>query len=326
MVLFESDRTCCVCRVKGKPVQIHHIDDNPSNNWRSNLAVLCFDCHRDTQITGGFDRKLDADQVILYRDDWHRVVIFQRSDPQTPTSGGQSSPSLEESTSIAEIYRESGEDELSALHYHAIGNLELRDKYIEKAIEKGTDDSWVVFLRSLQQRADLVPKELAEREVNRLESAGDSLGLARAFDHLERPYLSAIAYLEGILKQLRDERPFTAAYYLRELAESSIVDHLFILALEQSQNEGELWWQIRSLQELGWQDDLDDLLIANKSEIEDSGDLLMIELLATAQGDVRRALECRKTMARLERTHEGGVGILDDNLDHEPDNSIDASR
>jgi hypothetical protein len=34
------------------------------------LAVLCFDCHRDTQIRGGFDRKLDAAQVVLYRNDW----------------------------------------------------------------------------------------------------------------------------------------------------------------------------------------------------------------------------------------------------------------
>jgi hypothetical protein len=57
-VLFESDRTCCVCRVPGRPIQIHHIDDDPSNSPADNLAVLCFDCHRDTQIRGGFDRKL----------------------------------------------------------------------------------------------------------------------------------------------------------------------------------------------------------------------------------------------------------------------------
>lgn len=35
-----------------------------------NIAVLCFDCHRDTQITGGFDRKLSAGQVQRYRGDW----------------------------------------------------------------------------------------------------------------------------------------------------------------------------------------------------------------------------------------------------------------
>lgn len=78
-VLFESNRTCCVCRIRGKPVQVHHLDENPDNHIVANLAVLCFDCHRDTQIRGGFDRKLDAAQVVLYRDDWTRRIANQRT-------------------------------------------------------------------------------------------------------------------------------------------------------------------------------------------------------------------------------------------------------
>lgn len=79
-VLFESDRTCCVCRVRGKPVQIHHIDDDPSNSSPANLAVLCFDCHRDTQIRGGFDRKLDAAQIKKYKADWVKRVQSKRNE------------------------------------------------------------------------------------------------------------------------------------------------------------------------------------------------------------------------------------------------------
>src|ERR1039458_4973453 len=56
-VLFASDRTCCVCRKPEKPVQIHHLDENPANNDADNLAVLCFDCHHETHIRGGFCRK-----------------------------------------------------------------------------------------------------------------------------------------------------------------------------------------------------------------------------------------------------------------------------
>jgi hypothetical protein len=78
-IQFASDRTCCVCRLRGKPIQIHHLDEDPTNHERNNLAVLCFDCHRDTQITGGFDRKLDASQLVLYRDDWHRRVAARRN-------------------------------------------------------------------------------------------------------------------------------------------------------------------------------------------------------------------------------------------------------
>jgi hypothetical protein len=78
-VQFASDRTCCVCRVKGKSYQIHHIDENPANNNFRNLAVLCLECHNETQIRGGFGRKLNADQVILYRDDWLTQVAKSRT-------------------------------------------------------------------------------------------------------------------------------------------------------------------------------------------------------------------------------------------------------
>jgi hypothetical protein len=69
-VLFAHDRTCCVCSERGKRVQIHHIDENNSNNEETNLTVLCFDCHDLTQIKGGFGRRLDAAQVTKYRDEW----------------------------------------------------------------------------------------------------------------------------------------------------------------------------------------------------------------------------------------------------------------
>ena len=36
-ILFLSDRTCCICYERGKEVQIHHIDENPSNNSLNNM-------------------------------------------------------------------------------------------------------------------------------------------------------------------------------------------------------------------------------------------------------------------------------------------------
>ena len=78
-VLFTSDHTCCICRDRGRAVQIHHIDDNPSNNTDTNLSVLCLLCHDDTQIKGGFGRKLDSKLVIEYRDDWLQRVIIRRN-------------------------------------------------------------------------------------------------------------------------------------------------------------------------------------------------------------------------------------------------------
>lgn len=77
-VMFASDRTCCVCRSAGKPVQIHHIDENPANNIEENLAVLCLECHDDTQLIGGFGRKLNAPLVSKYKTEWCASVARRR--------------------------------------------------------------------------------------------------------------------------------------------------------------------------------------------------------------------------------------------------------
>jgi len=77
--LFASDRTCCVCRERGKRIQIHHIDEDPSNYLSDNLSVLCFDCHDETQIRGGFGKHLTAPVVKKYRDEW-LLRVQQRRD------------------------------------------------------------------------------------------------------------------------------------------------------------------------------------------------------------------------------------------------------
>lgn len=77
-VMFQHDRTCCVCGVRGKPVQIHHIDEDPANHAIANLAVLCLDHHDETQARGGFAKKLKAADVIRCRDNWISRVRARR--------------------------------------------------------------------------------------------------------------------------------------------------------------------------------------------------------------------------------------------------------
>lgn len=77
-VLHEADRTCCVCREPSKAIQIHHIDGDPSNNSPANLAVLCLEQHNDTEIKGGFGRKLDAAQINLYKAEWIATVAERK--------------------------------------------------------------------------------------------------------------------------------------------------------------------------------------------------------------------------------------------------------
>lgn len=77
-VLFQADHTCCICRMKGKDVQIHHIDGNASNNNSANLAVVCMDCH--SKITGrrGLGQSYSVGEVRKYKRTWDKQVLDGR--------------------------------------------------------------------------------------------------------------------------------------------------------------------------------------------------------------------------------------------------------
>jgi hypothetical protein len=77
-VLFRSNHTCCICRTKGKDVQIHHIDGNRSNNGIGNLAVVCLDCH--SKVTGrrGLGQSYSPGEVRKYKRSWEQAVLDLR--------------------------------------------------------------------------------------------------------------------------------------------------------------------------------------------------------------------------------------------------------
>lgn len=76
--MYKSDMTCCRCRKPRIPVQTHHIDDDPSNNVETNIAVLCTICHDDTMLRGGFGRKFNAPLVRKYKSEWETRVRASR--------------------------------------------------------------------------------------------------------------------------------------------------------------------------------------------------------------------------------------------------------
>jgi 5-methylcytosine-specific restriction endonuclease McrA len=66
-LMFANDHTCCICRVKGKHVQIHHIDGDNSNNSVNNLAVLCLECHSKATGDEGLGRSITAGEIKEYK-------------------------------------------------------------------------------------------------------------------------------------------------------------------------------------------------------------------------------------------------------------------
>jgi hypothetical protein len=291
--MFSSDRTCCVCRIPGKSVQIHHIDGNRDNSTLSNLAVLCLDCHNATQMQGGFSRKLDPDQVILYRDDWHSIVSQRRSAQYSDETkrAAKDSKQLARLASEAEIFRENEEYELLASHYHLIGNTELRDKYIELAIKKDPSDSTIFFLRSLQGRPDLIPAEVVERRLKLLTKNQDWNQRARAYNDLGRSVDAVKDYVRGVGESLNKGNLFSAAFYLKELVDNGLIQKLYADCYEQARASDNLQLMIRSLEELGWKDELRALLLKKADEIEKSKDTVFLSYLARARGDEEKAFE-----------------------------------
>ena len=290
-VLFASDRTCCVCRVGGKRIQIHHIDDDPSNNVTSNLSVLCFECHGDTQTTGGFGRQLDAEQVRLYRDDWHNIVAEKRVQDYRETRDKATSErsQVRYLASLIETLREKQDYITLAQVYDDMGNEDLRDKYVEMALAADSSDWTVIYLRGMQERPDLVPNDVAERRLAEQSSEADWSQRARTLIKLGRYVEATHDYVKGVLQDFEEENLFAAAFYLKELLESDLVQRLFEHALQDFTDEGDLWWQVRCLQELGWDSELKDLLLANEEEIRASKSPMLMTLLMYAKGDIEGA-------------------------------------
>lgn len=298
-VLFLSDRTCCVCRTPGKPVQIHHLDKNPGNNHTGNLAVLCFDCHRETQIKGGFGRKLDSEQVALYRGDWHALVAARRASQEGAIAQLETETThrLDIVTSLAEIYRQNEQYELLAYHYDSIGNNELRDKYIEIALVKDSSDNNVCMLRALQGRIDLIPKDMVARELKRYARNKNWSQRARFHFSMGRRLDAVRDYLCTATEDVKRGNLFAAAFYLKEMVQHGLIQDLFLEAFKQAKQQGDLWWQVRALEELRKDKELRALLEAHAEEIEKSGNTKLRQLLAKARNDRQKASDLTKQLA-----------------------------
>jgi hypothetical protein len=88
-ILVAADRTCCVCRVGSKAIQLHHIDEDRSNDDPANIAVLCTECHNQTLMKGGFGRRLDPAQVRRYKDEWNEIVAERVQAAAHASSAGE---------------------------------------------------------------------------------------------------------------------------------------------------------------------------------------------------------------------------------------------
>ncbi len=292
-------------------MQIHHLDDDPSHNSIENLAVLCLDCHNETMISGGFHRKLDAEQIRLYRDEWvNRLGRYSDQntglEPEPASHQKQdldvenfNDAELKHVTTILDQLREKRNYVDLAIHYDDIDNKALRDKYINKVLQQknlGLDSE--VFLRSMQGRVDLVSKKTLPRRLRRLEQRREWGTLARIYRKLGWWIDAAAAYSKYAIHSLEEGNIFSAAFYLQEMTREGVVSKVFEEALRTFKQKDDLWWQYRALQELGRDDEAEALLVSHRQEIESSDRTYIKAELYKALGDQEKANAAYEQMAR----------------------------
>lgn len=69
-ILIEVHHRCCICVEHRKVANIHHIDENHSNNNYDNLVALCAECHADLHTKSTMRTNITNEQVRKYKEIW----------------------------------------------------------------------------------------------------------------------------------------------------------------------------------------------------------------------------------------------------------------
>jgi hypothetical protein len=249
-------------------------------------------------IKGGFGRKLDAVQITLYKTDWIEIVTRDRAEKRSKSAGEARTERERVGKLVDELEELKIQKDLSGIVFllNRIGNIKLRDQYIEELLsDEQSDTGSKIYFRQMQGRLDLLDPTEVEAHLRSLRSLKDWSGLGRALVQLGKKSEAAGYYARYVFEALRDGRTFSAAYYFKEMSEDSIDRALFEKAYNESREKGDVWWEFRSLQELELHDEIDALL--KREGVQNMQELLDITIEKEA-GNANRKLRPK----RLRRT------------------------
>lgn len=73
-IFYKSAKTCAVCKNNNKPLFIHHIDENPSNNNEENLILICAECHNEAHTKHDYSINLDNKRLLFFKTEWEKEI------------------------------------------------------------------------------------------------------------------------------------------------------------------------------------------------------------------------------------------------------------
>ncbi|MHC4527856.1 MAG: hypothetical protein ACYS29_08265, partial [Planctomycetota bacterium] len=88
-LLFRNDHRCCMCHegpAEAKAIQIHHINEDPSDYRLANLAVLCKPDHDRLKDRPWMARGYREAEIKKYKRQWEEAVAERRKHLQFPAA------------------------------------------------------------------------------------------------------------------------------------------------------------------------------------------------------------------------------------------------
>ncbi len=83
-LLHASRHTCCRCHEPRLPVEIHHINGDPSDHRPPNLAVLCRNCHGLVTAKGSLGRSISPGEVKRSKAEWEAACAADADEIDEP--------------------------------------------------------------------------------------------------------------------------------------------------------------------------------------------------------------------------------------------------
>ncbi|MDR3741840.1 MAG: HNH endonuclease signature motif containing protein [Terracidiphilus sp.] len=71
-LMVANRHTCCICNQPRHPVEKHHINEDPSDNEWSNLAVVCRNCHGLVTQKGNLGARYSQGEVLFFKLRWEK--------------------------------------------------------------------------------------------------------------------------------------------------------------------------------------------------------------------------------------------------------------
>lgn len=155
-VLFASDRTCCVCRNPTRKTEIHHIDEDPSNNDFANLAVVCKDCQSEAHTTHAFARNLTPQLITLYNESWRSLVSDRLERRIDDAKKSLQYRALHDIWGLANVFLQQLWSAAAAHGHEWIENDQLPERYRRTLNVIYSPENWAAYLPLFAERVPIL--------------------------------------------------------------------------------------------------------------------------------------------------------------------------